>query len=298
MTGDRVGMGRRALGGAVLTAVLCIAVALPGLIGRHVTGTPALPAPPPAAAPDRCVDTAPPGAGPDGPEYPSTQIPGVTVGACDAGVWGRFVTVLPDTSASLLLSPDLWVRDVDACASAQAPAAGSVRRDGALTWYPAVTGQLHLVGPAALARAAGQVWLACLLTTRSGRPFDPRAAGGTVPFDWAAPAEFGDCYLGGPRVAGVRPPSCVEQHRGQVLARGTFDPTAATAPDVRRSCQRQAARLLGADDPTRDGRLVIAAVRDPDVPEEGAVLCTATTADSRTLVGTLIGLGSQPLPYG
>ncbi|MDQ2847578.1 MAG: hypothetical protein M3Y77_14790 [Actinomycetota bacterium] len=96
--------------------------------------------------------------------------------------------------------------------------------------------------------------------------------------------------------------SCLLEHGGEVLGVAWVkDPTdAGTAA----SCRALAAVLIGSDRPVASGELLIRAGSKPLLPgtESGGntafVSCGVQAPGDSQLVGSVIGLGSKPIPYG
>lgn len=176
-------------------------------------------------------------------------------------------------------------------------------------WSPVVTVQSSLSRPSPRQKAAGQHWIACLISA-PGATYPEQAP---APYDGTlrdavttgnARDRTGACPDGTDLDTGFAQGSCTRPHTGQLLA------TAALAGDTPRaqlvqSCAAVSRRLIGLPDPTAQGALTTllqvgpqpgTTTEDP-VPAGRSVRCGVSAAGERTLSGGLIGLGTRPLPW-
>jgi hypothetical protein len=98
--------------------------------------------------------------------------------------------------------------------------------------------------------------------------------------------------------------ACDQPHPAELLATGwVSDRSVVTTPEITTSCEDIAGRIMRTGDPTRGRALTI--TLEP-VTKDGAtvpnaplsVSCFVSSAGSAQLLGTLIGIGDQPLPLG
>ena len=96
---------------------------------------------------------------------------------------------------------------------------------------------------------------------------------------------------------------CSEPHRSELVSIGSVSGRSnVAAPDVGASCERLASRIVGRDDPTAGGALIVG-VDPEELPARLTiagtidVTCFLTACNLRRLVGTLVGLGDGPVPF-
>ncbi|MBM9468433.1 hypothetical protein [Nakamurella leprariae] len=160
------------------------------------------------------------------------------------------------------------------------------RDSGVLAWDPAVEIGVLLVGPTAAARSAGERWSACVVAPDRGRGAPDQRIGAR---DLTG---LGVCTAVGPD--GDEPVACSELHTRETLAWLASRGGTPTDEQLLTSCRERIAQRTRMADPTADGALRIAVE-----PPTGRALadCSVTVTGDRPLQGTLVGLGSRPLPY-
>ncbi|WP_420120490.1 hypothetical protein [Nakamurella sp.] len=306
-------MDRRLAGALLVLLTVVGATVLSSVAGRGLAGTPvAAPLPDPPAVGDcllgPTVGTAAatgPAAIADGrPEPP-------TFGPCDpagidpvAGPVGEVVAVRPMTG------PDRTAGPAEAgCRPAALAYAGLRPRgdtfavpgspaDDPIQWRYSVDVQTTWITQLPAHPGAGS-WAACIARPGAagsgpGRLADAFAGG-------ALPGGYGTCWQSAELSAAVQVVDCREPHVAELIALGRAIGTGPVEPDlVRQSCLDQAALVLRRADPTAGGALSIRV--DPERPPGGGAAlspaCFVTAADGRVLVGSLVGIGDGPLPFG
>jgi hypothetical protein len=100
---------------------------------------------------------------------------------------------------------------------------------------------------------------------------------------------FGSCYLETSDIAAAEGISCTEPHQTEIFGWANLSDQAAV---LNSSCLALVRQVTGMNDPTAGGALEIAtAISD------NQMACSSTVVESRQLVGTLIGIGDQALPW-
>lgn len=163
------------------------------------------------------------------------------------------------------------------------------------------------IGPTPLQRAAGQQWTACVGASRNRTTYTGTIASaltvGTLPPElatcWRTLVSSTEQQVTDPEVA------CSQPHSVEILAlTQIIDPTT-TPAEVAASCLGMASRTLQTSDPTVAGRLRITAYSmdgSSVMPVNqvnmlaGFTGCVASVPAPERLLGTVIGLGSNPLP--
>ena len=147
-----------------------------------------------------------------------------------------------------------------------------------VNWNLTINVRTAWVVPAPLLRTAGRSWVACIAAPLSGATFRGRLAdafnGGTLP------AEFGFCWeQRTPSADGSV--SCGGRHFAELVSLGTIPDGGIVPPaDIKSSCQRLAALVIGRPDPTAAGRLTVTTsvssqrvAPEPPLPQPLNVVC-------------------------
>ena len=152
------------------------------------------------------------------------------------------------------------------------------------------------VVPAPLLRTAGRAWVACIAAPLSGAGIRGRLAGahsGGKLLD-----EFGFCWeQRTPSTQGSV--SCGRCHFAELVSLGTISNGAGIAlADIKSSCQRLAAQVIGRSDPTAAGLVIapsVSPVAAPSSTQPPHVICDLEPV-TQPLTGTLVGLRDRPIP--
>jgi len=220
----------------------------------------------------------------------------VAFGPCSGVVAGEVTTVTPGHPSVLDGSVGALMGTSGRCWAAAAryvglsgPDVDGTRHDaaGAVDWQPAFSVRGQLIGPDLLQQAAGRRWFACIV-----RPESLGVYLGSVHNaleNGSAPAAFGDCSSN-PDLADLSSVSCSYPHTTQTLGMAPV-PAGTDSPDAfAASCRAYASRMLRTNDPTYAGALHLV------VGVGESVSCAAVLNGPGRLVGSLIGLGTRPLP--
>ena len=302
----------RRAGGVVVIIGVCLVLAVTSASGRLRVGGSARP-PASAVLAGACVGPiaepfdAPvtPGAG-EGEQlwYTATYaFPVALVEDCARPHAGEVLSVdysVTSPNAATLPQFDGWDAACQVQADALLMARGfgnwQDRWDGAtVVWGPAFTLAGRVFGPDAAARAAGERWSACALTSPVrdlGEDVDGPLPGrcfsvGTVrAFNSDTPT--GAHSIDDPEIAA----DCSTPHQAQVVAVASMIGGRPAPDELRRSCGRAAAHFLKVPDPGFGGAIDLAFVQDYSLG-----VCLATVAGPGKLDGSLLGIGAAPLPW-
>lgn len=310
-------MTRRVIGSALIAAVLLIAVVVPGLQGRTVSGTPQATAVPERPSVGDCVS---------GPIYPGGNHsqsqpakPGVTVstyaypvltiGPCRGARSGEVVSVIANPMKPVVTSTtdgagtSVQIQDsnMDACSPAAFSYAGMAMAGPQpapilTNWYQmiAVLG-VAASSPSVRQQAAGQHWLACIVYVQP--------SGGTAT-EIAAQERYeqslrqamtnghernrlGICYTDtelNPST-GSNFGACGTAHRSEVFGGGSVDSQAVSRSVLENSCRRLVQQVTGIPNVGADG---IAAQMQADDGEGHRIRTTQIPAHSNVACGVVV----------
>lgn len=301
-------MDRRPVGVALVVVALAAVMVVPALPGIRSIGTAvpiALPAVPEVG--DCVVELSGVVVDPD-ESPPRIPMDDVRLGSCRGSIAGEVVGFWPDAQAladaprSRRAGPcyppmaEFAALNVNAAAPAVEPWV-----EEPVSWRPTLAYQAYLVTPTDLERRAGRDWSACVVAPPGGGGYRGSLAGAFA--DGSLPVGFGSCWSPDPAGPLRGPGDCAAPHTAQLLAtgwNGTHEST--STADVQASCSRVAGRLIGTEDPTRDGQLAFVADRMGRLTtawsgNPSSLGCFVTTAGPRQLVGLVTGLGERPVPY-
>lgn len=298
-----------------MIAVLAVVMLVSNLRGRMVAGTPTVTAGVPllgscvAALDDIWQHQLIPGTGMTGTEHYESAtyaFPSAAFAACDRQKVGEVVTVnyaanppAAGLMTQLTAPPSCLQNWEDRAGYGQIT---DHRRGNVITWQPALSITAQLAGPTPEQRAAGQQWVACVLTAvgPNVQQTAPMPYPGSLS-DTPLPNIFGICadprtspYIANPIV------SCAAPHSQQILAAVVSLGGTPTNPDLQASCLQIAASLTQKPDPTSAGALTINYLRDPTGSSTSFGpygSCVATAPEGRRLDGSLIEIGNQQLPW-
>jgi hypothetical protein len=291
-------MNRR-VGGMLLFIVALLAVGItPSILGRRTTGTPVaevIAAPPTVG---QCVAAIGASNGQDRNLPVATVLP-----TCSGSVIGEVISVRSTSPTPVVTTLDEYTRANPDCQGQAESYLGTSRRTVLLgvQWTTSLSVNAVTVGPDAHDRAAGRTWTACVLAAvgQSYRaPLPLRSSWNSR----TLPSAFGVCWSKQIEQRGT-PTPCTSAHLIQQLAfgfaAGPLDTSQALVSRddpalVLAGCRRLAATILAVKDPTAGGALEVEAVADP----AGApyVQCAVSATHGRKLIGSVIGLGTKPVP--
>ena len=312
-------MGRRWGGLIIIVLVAVAAIAIPSAGGKQISGT-ARPAPipgPPAVA--QCLDA---------PELDGAQQkPGalyrpLTVGPCGKRVYGEVTAVIGDRRSPQSAPPTIQPPDDGSTVTDdpnELPCFDATNRYLGLTvgadhipmifsyWRPSGLASFSLTGPTLRQRAAGQRWVACVVSTRD---WDRNAASyeGTLKNAFALgtlPPAVAVC-LDTANLLSAEPASCDKPHYVEVFGVADTARPGLTQRSLDDSCLRLAARMTGMSDPTAHGQIRVRAAAvhgETGTPvtglgsptdDNGYAACMAVTPTTHQLQHTLLALRNKP----
>lgn len=319
---DRRRVDRRRIGSVILVVGLLAAVVVPMVTGRVVSGSPqAVPVSGPPAVGECLGQKFNPSWDMVGGEAAAYVYPELVVGDCGRTHYGEVVSVIAaPTKPKVTTNPDsggfsIEDKNMDACYSA---ANRFVQADGAAPfpsvqfdyWSSVDFAKAIALTPTIRQRASGQHWVACatmlLDESDAGQRFLVGYAGSLRSADTTGVGRNhrGDC----PKETdwnNVTSVSCLEAHPGEIFGVGGLSQNTSRTT-LMASCAHLVHQATGNADLEGDGRLVIA-VQATDgggepltaatVPQSSSVQCGVLTSGGRMLKGSLIAIGSAPIPW-
>ena len=220
----------------------------------------------------------------------------VSFGPCNGAVAGEVATVTPGRPQALDGSIGALMGTSGGCWAAAARYAG-LRPSGAdesrrlpgntVDWQPDFSVRGQLIGANVLQRAAGRDWSACIV-----RPDNLGVYVGTVhdALDTGtSPSAYGDCSPN-PDPTTLSTVSCSNPHVMERLGTAMVPAGSHSAAAVAQSCRAFAGRMFRTNDPTYAGTL------DVVVGTDDLTTCAVVLNGPGRLVGSLIGIGTGPLP--
>lgn len=306
-------MHRRWGGVLILLAVGIVALVLPGLLGRQVSGSAvAVPVPAPPRVGDCLV------APPD--HSPASS---AVIAPCAAERFGEVVTVTEEPRPAAATSrregnEDAAVsadRDRQACSDAVLRYLGlavGADHEGFVQsyWQPLAPLDMSIDQPSARQLAAGQHWRACDFyvhdhTGKSASYLGSARDGYGV---GSPPDALAYCLSTGDLMTGQSVP-CSEPHGAEAFGGTSTARPGLTAASLASSCAALAARLTRMPDPTAGGVLQVqaTAVHSPTGTTQpglagpggltGFAACVLSAPSGRQLGGSVLALGSRPVPW-
>lgn len=313
------GAGRRRAGVVVVALGLLAAVVVPLAAGRTIPGTPqAVPVPGPPVA-GNCVGQQFNISGfmvvPQPGKY---SYPEMTAGECNRSHYGEVVAMIarPTTpTVQIDLGGGFSVSDdnMDFCFKAAGGFLGlrTSTDEQLLFGYWSLTAFPPVVPmkPTARQRAAGQHWLACVsYLSKPVAVVDSPAVPYVGTLRAARTTGVGRDYLGScPTVGWNRPDStdCRQPHHGEIFGTGSASKDVART-SVMASCAKLVGYITERPDLVGNGQLIInmeaedssGKVRTgPTIPMDSSLQCGVLTTGDRLLKGSLLAIGTNPIPW-
>ncbi|MET3803772.1 hypothetical protein ABIB25_000758 [Nakamurella sp. UYEF19] len=291
-------MGRRMGGMLLLVTALIALVVVAGLQRPNATGTAVpqdVPAPPTVGA---CLPSAPPGE-PD--QYPPSQLlPAATFGPCAELHYGEVAQVLSHRPA---VANEIVGGD-------ERTYIGLPTSIEESNWVSPINTSIVWANPTALQQAAGQQWVACIVTPGSSTPY--RGTVGQALNTGRLPAVYSSCLAGTDPHTPLVP--CSSPHRSEVLGQASPRLIAGGQAHLDAMCMTYAKTLTRRADFEADGQLRARSLSehfgpsptdslaglDPDYPSSNnsQSTCIVSATGSRLLTASLLGIGDGPLPLG
>lgn len=318
--------------GLLLVVVVLLTVAvIPSIHPRTVAGIASAPPVPGPPAPGACVLE------PIDPSWGDPSVaraasggstvhfayPRFAIGPCQGLRYGEIttVTITPAEPVMSVGSDGTFANDpnVDTCAPAASRYIGLAMSGTQRTplpggWYPSQTVEAAATIPSARQAASGQHWLACIAYFGAS-PFSPLTVASQERYDGSMRDavstgrqrnRIGTCAIGTDLTGGVLGlVGCLRAHRGELFAAGGSGTQILQRTDLQRSCDQVAERMTGIRDLDTAGLTVeVQALASTGLPITTAsipaginVSCGVTARDGRTLNGSLLALGAQPIPW-
>lgn len=302
-------MGRKRTAWVVLLLALTVAVVIPSLTSKHIAGTATVtpPAPPPAVGDcivepfeaDSLMTSTPAGWKPEY-SYPST-------GSCRGTVYGQITAIIahPELTTNDSGADGNYTRCPHGSRHEGLPA-GSDTGKAYGHWYVSLLATTLLIGPSPRQTAAGARWAACVITVTADQGNLARGLDAPVS-QWRHSRQvagaIGQCLL--VTSPGLQPsPDCTITHAAESFGVTTGPLT----PELIASCRALVGDLTGMTDPTAGGRLLVEVLTyDMDNTQvthqqrsqaTSSQVCMVNGNHRSYLTGSLLALGTQPVPFG
>lgn len=311
---------RRRIGLLLIAVVLLVAVAVPVAAGRTIAGVAQSAPVPQAPTVGECVGQKFSGGwdviGDDASQY---RYPGLVVGDCRRAHYGEVVAVITHpTAPKVTVEANVHTVDdqnVDACLEAARRYQGNDAAPATSTplfgyWVLISDATAVPLAPITRQRAAGQHWLACatyLPDVSTENMKSPVAYQGSLRGARSTGVGrdyWGDCpdqlHWNQMSFSG-----CSYPHHGEVFGGGALSQTTSRAA-LTTSCARLVAQISKNADLVRDGRLSVSVqatnpnsetVSGPTIPTASSIECGVVTTGDRALTGSLIAIGTGPIPW-
>lgn len=308
-------MGRRSAGFAVMIVTLSAVV----VISAHMDGARGIPGsaqagpvPPPPVIGQCLLE---PTGRFEGWGFGEPVYPALRLAPCTGDRWGEVVSILPgalatptsvnttdSTGAPVTENPTQSRCDRDRLTYLGAPA----RRSTQWGWQLPV-GTVAAVGPTRAQQAAGQSWVACIITPANRQAATSARYHGSTQNalnNGVLPVAFATCS-NTTGAAGILPGPCDRPHHAEIFGVATTA-SGDTQQGVDAHCLKLVKWLMRTADPTKRALLRIRAFTSHTNQSGTAVLglgpngdaiCIVEPAGDRNLHGTLFGLGLNPIPW-
>lgn len=244
--------------------------------------------------------------------------PSLTTEPCDGPRYGEVVAVIPvpavtsvEVNGGIRSTSDV---NQDRCWKASASYLGVNTGKGTpdAQWLPIMSMPSLVSQASPRQQAQGQSWLACLTYTQSSDSIDQETT--LAPYTGTLrnavttgnqTDQLGYCADEAP-ISGVEGGSCGRPHRYQQLAIAPSGEHGVRSSTLTKTCTDTANTLAGRDVITSgDLKAVVTATDNygsslpvtDDLPPDTSLQCGVSTAGTRLLAGSIIGLGDQPLPW-
>ncbi len=304
------------VGALVLALVALAAISVPGVIGRRLIGSPVaqtIPAPPSVGDCVTAISPVPP-IDPGGDVDIAAAYPSASFGSCTGPIVGEVMSVDPSAHAFGNTTLASYELAGSVCELSEVNYVGSIGpfdpatiTTPGIAWQADVTVESVAIGPTALQRAGGQSWTACLGATPDRSAYRGRISGALA--GGVLPPAFATCWRSLKSATEQQTEDqqipCSRPHPIEVIALTQITDATTTTAQVSKSYLGMAARALRTSDPTRGGRLKIAAYSmdgssvlplTTAAMFQGYLGCIASVGPPNRLDNTLIGVGSKPLP--
>lgn len=324
----------RRLGLLLIFLVLLVAAVAPNFSTRTVTGTAqAAPVEGPPAIGDCATDPINPDwnnlgvkSATAGTTVSTYAYPTVGISRCQGARYGEITALIPRPTKPLVTmtnslsgnGTDVTDSNMDTCQLAGYRYVGITLTGGQPTpllagWSPLLVIGAAASTPSVRQQAAGQHWLACIVyLTASTEPppvvdqerYDTSIRNAL--FTGQERDRVGLCVAAADLNEGETGQiGCATDHQSEIFGLGSTGNRPAARADLQASCRQVVARLTNIDKITAAGLTVSmlatdmtqAPITSDSIPANTALTCGVSTAHHRILSGSLLALGSQPIPW-
>lgn len=250
--------------------------------------------------------------------------PRLAMSPCQGSRYGEVTAVMPTLADPVMsISSDgTFVNDanVETCPAAASRYVG-IAMTGAQRapllgpWYPSQIVEAAASIPSARQVAAGQHWLACIVYLGAS-PVNPQATADQERYDGPLRDamstgrqrnRFGTCAIGTDLTGGeLGLIGCGTVHQSEVFAAGGSDTHSVARADLQETCNQIAERLTGIPQLATVGLTVQVQAIDSNggaditaalIPNGVNLSCGVTAEHQRKLNGSLLALGTAPIPW-
>lgn len=246
-----------------------------------------------------------------GRSYPRQQI-----APCTGARYGEVVTVIRAPRAPVMAgdASNRYVEDpnMDSCYRSTPRYLGLSAGPVSTYWEPFLRSTSAISAPSIRQQAAGQQWVACVMSLA---PTDG-ATGQVLRRTYtstlrdavhtgASRDALGSCLEFADRELDVGS-DCARPHALELFAFGSTGASAVDRTELQATCLQLVRQVTAMPDPTAAGALRLdmyvgqasaADDAEPAVPADSALQCGIVAVGQRALTGSLIALGSQPIPW-
>ncbi|MET3806326.1 hypothetical protein ABIB25_003336 [Nakamurella sp. UYEF19] len=314
-------MTPRRLGLLVMAVALLAVLVMSGLRPHLVTGTAqATPIPGPPGVGDCVTDPVKRPTVAAGGSASLIQVyPRQKIGPCNGLRYGEITRVISDPSPVVVEGTATYQSisdpNINVCYDSNSAYLGQATQPIFGLWSPTGTAVAWpaLSRPSPRQEAAGQHWLACVVSVLPNviASTNSDAAPYTESLRHALQNGhnrnlIGYCIKTAAWDQGSESGACGLPHVLEIFAGGFTGQHSATRAELEASCLRVVRELTGIADPTADGGLSVqlyaatsdsAQVSGAQIPAEASLQCGVVTTGGRQLKGSLLALGTLPIPW-
>lgn len=272
----------------------------------------------PLPAPTLMSPNVPAGSGGTVPVYPAQQIQ-----PCTAARYGEVVAVIGKPGPTVLKGDDANGRylddpNEDSCYTAAFGYLGMTTKPLLSYWQTYLLISVAVSRPSLRQHAAGQRWAACIVALPAPDP-GPEPTSRTP----AAPQyvgsirdalhtgqerdQLGICLTTVDWLSGFTVGACGKPHAVELLASGDSGDRPVPRERIQATCQQMVGQLTAMADPTASGALSAQVhitdrnsstpIITPQIPAHSVLQCGVVATGTRKLAGSLIALGTRPIPW-
>lgn len=242
---------------------------------------------------------------PSGPVYPVYP-----TAPCAAGHFGEITAIIatPRPRVEKGSADDRFTDDPneDSCGLAAWHYVGIPEEALHTFWQPALQTNVAVAGPSTRQEATGQHWAACIVTLEPAEAIPRYSTSIRNALHTGTQSDHlsncTDKAIGDDAIT----VGCQQRHAMEIFAYGGTGAELVSRSQVETTCKETVRQLTAMPDPTAGGALSIQihvakadgiAVTASQVPPHASLVCAVITAGKRTLNGSLLALGRQPVPW-